>query len=349
MAINLAAKYSDKIANMYTVGSLVADKTSTEWDFSGVKTVKIYTPQTVEPVDYNRNGENRYGTPVEMQDTVQELTMTQDKSYSIIIDKGNNNEQMLVKNAGKMLKLQTNEKVVPMVDKYALSRYTSLAGTVAGVDKPTKSTIVAAIGDACKVLDDACVPQDNRYIYVTGEIYSLIRQSVEFLGIDKLGEKALAKGIVGDVFGAKIVKVPTSYLPEGVYFLVAHKDAVVLPYKIRDAKVHQDPPGISGALLEGRNNYDAFVIGARCMGVYAAVAKNDVTKTPTIAVSNNAATITCETLGSEIYYTTDGTDPRYSETREKYSASFDISNAEVIKAYAISANGFTSAVAEKTV
>ena len=40
MAINLAAKYSDKIAGMYTVGSLVADKTSNEWDFSGVKTIK---------------------------------------------------------------------------------------------------------------------------------------------------------------------------------------------------------------------------------------------------------------------------------------------------------------------
>ena len=88
MAINLAAKYSDKIAGMYTVGSLVADKTSNEWDFSGVKTVKIYTPQTVEPVDYTRDGTNRFGTPVEMGDTVQELTMTQDKSYSIIIDKG---------------------------------------------------------------------------------------------------------------------------------------------------------------------------------------------------------------------------------------------------------------------
>lgn len=158
MAINLAAKYSDKIAGMYTVGSLVADKTSSEWDFSGVKTVKIYTPQTVEPVDYTRDGTNRFGTPVEMADTVQELTMTQDKSYSIIIDKGNNNEQMLVKNAGKMLKLQTNEKVVPMVDKYALSRYCALAGTVAGITKPTKTTIIADIGDACKVLDDACVP-----------------------------------------------------------------------------------------------------------------------------------------------------------------------------------------------
>lgn len=346
MAINLAAKYSDKIAGMYTVGSLVADKTSSEWDFSGVKTVKIYTPQTVEPVDYTRDGTNRFGTPVEMADTVQELTMTQDKSYSIIIDKGNNNEQMLVKNAGKMLKLQTNEKVVPMVDKYALSRYCALAGTVAGITKPTKTTIIADIGDACKVLDDACVPQENRYLYVTGEMYSLIRQSTEFLGIESLGAEALAKGIVGDVFGAKIVKVPASYLPAGVFFLLAHKDAVILPYKIRDAKVHQDPPGISGALLEGRNNYDAFVIGARCMGVYAAVAQDKVVATPTITKSSNSATVACTTSGAQIFYTLDGTDPRYSENAEKYAAAVTVPAGETIRVYAVKDGMFTSAVAQ---
>ena len=97
MAINLATKYAQKIASMYTLGSLVADKASNEWDFSGVKSVKIYTPQTVEPVDYQRNGTNRYGTPAEMADVVQELSMRQDKSFSLIIDKGNNNEQAMAK------------------------------------------------------------------------------------------------------------------------------------------------------------------------------------------------------------------------------------------------------------
>lgn len=69
-----------------------------------------------------------------------------------------------------------------------------------------------------------------------------------------------------------VVRVPKSYLPEGVYFLVAHKDAVLMPYKIADAKVHEDPVGVSGALIEGRHYYDAYVLGAKCGGVYALVA-----------------------------------------------------------------------------
>lgn len=346
MAINLATKYASSIASMYTLGSLVADKASNEWDFSGVKSVKIYTPQTVEPVDYQRSGTSRYGTPAEMADVVQELTMRQDKSFSLIIDKGNNSEQAMSKNAGKMLKLQTNERMVPLVDKYALAQFTQCAGTVKGIAKPTKTTIISAISDAAQALDDARVPLSDRYLYLSGEMYALVRTSGEFLGLESLGEKALAKGIVGEIFGAKIVKVPTDYLPKNTFFVLTHKNAVLVPYKIRDAKLHQDPPGISGALLEGRSNFDAFVVGARCGGVYAAVLEGDVCAVPEISISGANATITCATDGADIYYTTDGTDPRYSDTAVKYAEAFAVSENATVKAYATKTDGFTSAVAE---
>ena len=350
MAINLASKYSDKIASVYTLASLVAGKTSNEYDFSGVKSVKVYTPVTVDPVDYTRSGTNRYGTPTEMQDIIQELTMSQDKSFSLIIDKGNNEEQMLIKNAGKMMKLETEEKIVPMVDKYALGVYVNKAGKVASVaTKPTKTTIVSAVSDAVQALDDAAVPQGDRYLYITGEMYSLLRQSTEFLGIDSLGEKALSKGVVGEIFGAKVVKTPTSYLPENCYFLVTHKNSCLLPYKIRDAKIHQDPPGISGALLEGRNNYDAFVLGARANGVYALVLASDKVKTPSASLSNSALTVTSDTSGADIYYTTDGSDPRYSTTAEKYSSALTVASGDKIKAYAVKSGMFASDLLEYTV
>ena len=90
MAVNLATKYSDKIATAFTHASYVKGNTSSAYDFTGVKTLKIYTPTTVPEVDYTRDGANRYGAPVEMQDTVQEMKMTQDKAFSLTIDKGNN-------------------------------------------------------------------------------------------------------------------------------------------------------------------------------------------------------------------------------------------------------------------
>ena len=48
-----------------------------------------------------------------MQDVVQELTMTQDKAFTLTIDKGNNLDQNLVKNAADMLRLQLSEKSTP--------------------------------------------------------------------------------------------------------------------------------------------------------------------------------------------------------------------------------------------
>lgn len=350
MAINLATKYSDKIQTRFTHESYIAGKVSQEYEFTGVKGIKVYTPTTVPMNDYNRTATgNRYGTPVEMQDTVQDLIMSQDKSFSLTIDKGNNTEQMMIKNAGKMMNLQQKEQIVPMVDRYAFSRYIQMAGTVGGASaKPTKSNIVEMIADGAQALDDNQVPDEGRYIAVTAEMYKMLKLSPEFLGLEKLGEQALGKGVVGEIHGMKVVKVPTSYLPADCYFLIWHKSAVILPYKIKDAKIHEDPPGISGALLEGRNLYDAFVLGAKAYGLYACVLSTKKVATPTASFATNECTLSCTTGSATMYYTVDGTDPRYSSTRLPYTAKFGTTAGQVIKAYAEKADMYASDVMVST-
>lgn len=44
--------------------------------------------------------------------------------------------------------------------------------------------------------------------------------------------------------------------------------ATVAPTKLEEYKVHQDPPGISGELVEGRIVYDAFVLDNKKMAIY---------------------------------------------------------------------------------
>ena len=56
MAINLATKYSDQIAEVFTRASFIKGKTAETFDLTGVKTLKVYTPITVEEVDYDRDG-----------------------------------------------------------------------------------------------------------------------------------------------------------------------------------------------------------------------------------------------------------------------------------------------------
>ena len=38
--------------------------------------------------------------------------------------------------------------------------------------------------------------------------------------------------------------------------------------KLEDYRVHQDPPGVSGSLVEGRVCYDAFVLDNKKLGIY---------------------------------------------------------------------------------
>ena len=49
------------------------------------------------------------------------------------------------------------------------------------------------------------------------------------------------------------------FLPEDFGFMLSHKSACCAPTQLEDYKTHQDPPGISGTLAEGRFVYDAYV------------------------------------------------------------------------------------------
>ena len=347
MAVNLATKYSSLIAEVFTAGSFVKGKTSTTFDLTGVKTLKVYTPVTVPEVDYTREGMARYGAVTEMQDIVQELKMTQDKAFTLTIDKGNYLDQNMSKKAADMLRLQINEQSTPAADKYALRRFAMMAGTIATVDEePSKDTIVELISTGAQALDDNLVPESDRYVYVTSEVYKMIRLSPEFTGLEGLGVKAIGKGVCGEISGLNIVRVPKSYMPEGCFFIITHKNSVLMPYKISDAKVHNDPVGVSGALIEGRHYYDAFVLGAKCTGVYALVLEQNKLAAPTISISSLKATVTTPSGAEEVRYTVDGTDPRYSDSAKVYAAPVTLTAGTTIRTAAFAAGKFTSDLAE---
>lgn len=76
------------------------------------------------------------------------------------------------------------------------------------------------------------------------------------------------QGVVSNLDGAAVIKVPASRLPKNCGFILCHPSATVAPTKLEDYRVHQDPPGISGSLVEGRVCYDAFVLDNKKMAIY---------------------------------------------------------------------------------
>lgn len=350
MAIYLHDKYAKKIQAAFSTESFITGRLSEDYDFSGAKTVKVATPITVPMVDYKREGTSRYGDPVEMQDTVQEMTLTQDKAFTLTIDKGNDMDQSGIKAAGKMLALQMAERAIPMMDQYVFETLSKKAGKIVGKGEAlTKSNICERISEGTLHLDDSEVPQNFRTLFVSAETYKLLKHSDEFMKVEELGAAALAKGQVGQYDNMAVVKVPHSRWPSNVNFMIVYKNSATAPVKLSDTKLHQDPPGISGNLLEGRQYYDCFVFGAKCDGVYVEVntgsGKGGIVAAPAITESG---AITCATEGAQICFTTDGSDPRYSvSAKQGNQAAKEPGLAKtLVRAYAFKDGLFPSGVSE---
>ena len=347
MAINLHDKYAKEIQTRFVRESLISGILTNAYSFSGVKTVKITTPITVPMTDYTRSGSNRYGEPTEMQDVVQEMTLTQDKSFALTIDKGNNADQNGVKAAGKMLALQISERAIPTMDKYCFNALAQKAGKIIGsATAITKANVCERITAGTTYMDDKEVPMEGRALFVNSDAYAKLRLSEEFQKCDGMLEKSLAKGQVGTYDNMKVIKVPAGRWPENVNFMIVHKSAGCAPVKLNDTKLHQDPPGISGNLLEGRQYYDLFVFGAKCDGVYVDVDTNKgvVCATPKLA----SKALSCDTSGAVIKYTTDGSDPRYSTSAKVYGAALTEGTGTKVRAYAYKDGAFPSEVLEAT-
>lgn len=272
MAINLHEKYSKKVAERFYQESLTQSSFSKDLDmeFTGVKTVKISSIGISEMNDYERTGTSRYGTPTDLQDTLQEFVMTRDRSFTFIIDKGDNLEQNMIKKAGQAISRQLREVVTPEIDMYRFQQWAANAGQTKTVSAPTKSTILEQIVDAKLALDNKLVPQKNRTLYVGSVAYKALLTCSEYIALDKLGSKSLVNGKVGEIMGMDVKFIPDTYLPTNVLYMVIYKDAAISPVKLHEYKIHKSPPGISGHLCEGRFIYDAFVLDTKKDGIYVA-------------------------------------------------------------------------------
>jgi hypothetical protein len=83
-----------------------------------------------------------------------------------------------------------------------------------------------------------------------------------------IGNDMRLKGVIANLDGCTVVKIPANRLPENFGFMLCHKVATVAPMKLEEYKVHEDPPGISGSLVEGRICYDAFVLDNKKNAIY---------------------------------------------------------------------------------
>lgn len=272
MAIDLVTKFATKVDEIFTQESKRDLLTNRDYDWDGAHTVKVYKVSTVEMTDYDRAGTggkvSRYGDSGALNATTEELTLKKDRSFTFTIDKLDTDETGNVLNGAGALARQEREVIIPEVDAYTYGVIIDNAGTKPAEVELTADNIYDEILKATEALDNALVPETSRVLVVTPDIYRIMKKSTEIVLDSDIGEKMRLKGVIGTLDGMTVIKVPAVRLPEGFGFLVAHPCATIAPVKLEDCKLHQDPPGISGCLVEGRVVYDAFVLDNKKKAIY---------------------------------------------------------------------------------
>lgn len=275
MAQNYAAAHLKVVDERVFLESLTAGRLANDirLDFNGKNSVTIYNVNTVAEVDYQRGELNasRFGALTEVGTGVQTLTLSQDKAFNAAIDRGNYEDSQMVTEAASFVKRQVREVIVKNLDVYNLGILTAYAiansqGVVAGT-APAYNTIYSLILVQQAALDELLYSQDGRTLWITPTVYNLLKRDPEFVkGCDE-SVKDLKKGILGEVDGLTIVKVPAAYMVANFQFMITCKNVAVAVNKFNMIRTLDNDSNIDGWLVQGRRYHDCFILGQKATGI----------------------------------------------------------------------------------
>lgn len=265
MAVNYAAKYSQQVDERFKLGALTSSLVNYAFEWLGVSTVKVYSMPTAAMGDYTTEGASRYGTPEELGNEVQEMTLAKDRAFTFTIDKKSEDDTMGTMEAGAALRRQIDEVVIPEIDTYRISKLVAGAdaGNIVKDTAVTKANAYEKFLAVQEILDNKKVPTGGRICICTPGYYNMLKLDEAFTKKGDMATQIAINGLVGEVDGVYFVKAPKSYFPEKVNFIITNPIVMPSPIKLAEYKIHDDAPGISGYLVEGRVRYDAFVLNKK--------------------------------------------------------------------------------------
>ena len=249
--INLATRYADKVDERFYRESQAMVALNNDYKFTGDKTVKVYSIPIVPMNDYSRSGSSRYGTPADLSRNVQSLTITKDRSFTFIIDKGDKIQSQMVSDAGKSLSRQLREVVIPEFDTYVFQKLFNAAvsnGNYAS-SSISKTNAYEAFLAGMEHMGNKSVPDRGRVAFCSYRFANLLMQDPAFIKYSDRSQEMVVRGEMGECDGCKIVKVPASHLPQGCAFIITHNIAATGPKQLEDYRIHDNPPGINGWLV----------------------------------------------------------------------------------------------------
>lgn len=271
MAINLATKFESKTSELLKAKAKTSSIVNSDWSWDGVNAIKVWTLTDPTMGNYAANGANRYGSPNEVQDTVQTFTLSRDRAWTNTIDMSNYQDTMEVRKPAKFLAQATKNVLVPEVDTYRLATLATAGALTNGGNNGTitarNAIVVAGATTAANAyvnflainadITDKEAPEEGRVAVMTAAYYNLLKQGGFVLDSDS-GQSKLGSGDLGQVDGVSVVICPSGRMPSATDLIITHPSNMTAPEKLKDYTVHKNPPGVNGYLIEYRIRYDAF-------------------------------------------------------------------------------------------
>lgn len=177
-SVTLAQKYIPRLDEVYKRESLSAilDTSNVEW--VGADTIKIYKFSTVGMATYDRGGGFVAGDSTGAWETFQ---LTVDRGRSFLLDYLDDEESMSMLVASQLSQTERTQ-VIPEIDAYT---FATLAGTN-NILTATPATIVPGTTDvpglidvAEAAMDDAEVPYEGRILFVSPTCYMALKEKIQ--------------------------------------------------------------------------------------------------------------------------------------------------------------------------
>jgi len=117
-------------------------------------------------------------------------TFGQDRGRKFVLDTMDSKEAKLT--VARLMSEIMRTQIIPEIDAYRIHQICNLCSIDANADL-TVDTVVNAIDEGIEVLDDAEVPEEGRVMYVSNEVYNLMKNSGEFYQTRVTHDNTVAK------------------------------------------------------------------------------------------------------------------------------------------------------------
>lgn len=285
-SFTLAQKYIPRLDEIYKRESLSAVLDSSNVDWVGVDTVKIYKYSPIAMGDYSRDGGYVMGNATGTWETLQ---VTKDRGRATQVDFLDNEESMSMALAATLSETE-RQSVIPEIDAYTFAK---LAGTSnilsANADITVGTTDVPAlIATAEAAMDDNEVPYEGRILFVSPTCYQALKAKITRRIINSEDNINTNVEYFDDM---RIIRVPSArfntaitlaqpttaagaggYTATGyaINFMIVHPSAVLKVMKHRNVRVFAPEQNIEADAyrVNFRFAYDAWVLDNKVKGIY---------------------------------------------------------------------------------